>query len=367
MGVNESTELLKLAERLVHAFENEGEGQYGPLPEASRLLAERFPDFLFKFQELGEDGYIRVRGEFTTPMIRGALSGQGSIGGKPSLLKSEIALATVPEIRTGLLSENVSCIADIAAIRRYIAAHFPEGSNNPVDEILRQFNIQCVYFFPVRKHNLPSGVISVSSPRIMEPPETQVWRLASRMISLACLRRDDRCLVELQTRVLASLDVPFAAIDASMELLVAGKRLYSLLNESDPLKVRKTVLRSHETWVQRDGGTNLVPMILGRKIPVPVELHEEEIYDSRGVLLGFVLWYRIDRKGQRWNKVRLSDRELEVLRYIAEGISNREIATRIGRSIHTVQYHRSALRKKLRPQDSQLTFQQMAASILADF
>ena len=322
MCVNEPTELLKLAERLVQAFENEGDGPHGPLPEASRLLAERFPDFLFKFQELGEHGYIRVRGEFTTPMIQGALSGQGNIGGKSSLLKSEIALTAVPEIRTGFLS----C---------------PETQSS----IRGDFN-----FFP----------------RIMEPPETQIWRLASRMISLACLRRDDRCLANLQTRVLASLDVPFAVIDASMELLVAGKRLYSLLNETDSLKVRKTVLHSHDTWVQRDRGTNQVSMVLGRKISVPVELHEEEIFDSRGVLPGFVLWYRVEKGPRPTETPRLSDRELEILRYIAEGISNRDIATRIGRSIYTVQYHRSALRKKLRPQDARMSFQQMAASIISD-
>jgi hypothetical protein len=366
MCVNEPTELLKLAERLVQAFENQSDGPHGPLPEASRLLAERFPDFLFKFQELGEDGFIRVRGEFTTPMIRGALSGHGRIGGKPSLLKSEIAIATVPEIRTGLLSEDVSRITDIEAIRRYISAHFPEGPDNPVDEILGQFNIKCVYFFPVRKHNLPFGMISISSPRMMAPPEEQVWRLVSRMISLACLRRDDRCLADLQTRVLASLDVPFAIIDASMELLVAGKRLYSLLNETDRLKVRKTVLQSHDTWVQRDKGANAVSMVLGRKISIPVEFHEEEVFDSRGELLGFVLWYRVEKVPRRTETPRLSDRELEILRYIAEGTSNRDIAARIGRSIYTVQYHRSALRKKLRPQDSRMTFQQMAASILAD-
>jgi RNA polymerase sigma factor (sigma-70 family) len=44
---------------------------------------------------------------------------------------------------------------------------------------------------------------------------------------------------------------------------------------------------------------------------------------------------------------RLSPREREVLRYIAEGSSNKEIAGTLGISVRTVETHRDSLMKKL--------------------
>lgn len=45
---------------------------------------------------------------------------------------------------------------------------------------------------------------------------------------------------------------------------------------------------------------------------------------------------------------RLSDRELEVLQLIGKGMRKAEIAKRLGRSINTVETHRSGIKKKLR-------------------
>lgn len=44
---------------------------------------------------------------------------------------------------------------------------------------------------------------------------------------------------------------------------------------------------------------------------------------------------------------RLSDRELEVLRLIAEGLKTGEIALRLHRSVNTVEAHRASLKRKL--------------------
>ena len=45
---------------------------------------------------------------------------------------------------------------------------------------------------------------------------------------------------------------------------------------------------------------------------------------------------------------RLSDRELEVLQLIGKGMRKAEIAKRLGRSVNTVETHRSGIKKKLR-------------------
>ena len=44
---------------------------------------------------------------------------------------------------------------------------------------------------------------------------------------------------------------------------------------------------------------------------------------------------------------KLTDRELEVLELLAEGVGNREIAARLGVSEHTVKFHISSILGKL--------------------
>ena len=50
---------------------------------------------------------------------------------------------------------------------------------------------------------------------------------------------------------------------------------------------------------------------------------------------------------KRRNLTQLSPRQIEVLRLVAQGNSTREIATRLGLSVKTVETHRSAIAKRL--------------------
>lgn len=353
-------------ERLVAAFENENEGSAGPLPDAARILAERFPELLFKFQELGDDGVIRVRPEFTTPVIRGALAGTEIVDGRPSLLNSEITFDASPEMRTGILAEDPLEVVDPESIRRYVRAHFSEEFDSDfAEKVIRRFGIVAVYFFPVRKHGSPFGVITISSPRRLNGAEQRLWRLTARMIGLTCVRRTLRRLLELNTQVVALLSVPIAVLDEVGTVKVASRRLHSLLDETDPLKIRRDIARCHAAWTQRKTGAETVSVVLGRKMSIPVTIREEAIHNSDGVLLGYAVRFFAEKSDDESDALHLSERELEILRYVAEGYSNKEIATALERSIHTVQFHRSALRKKLRPQDSGLTFPQLAALIVA--
>ena len=51
--------------------------------------------------------------------------------------------------------------------------------------------------------------------------------------------------------------------------------------------------------------------------------------------------------GSEARKVRLTHRELQILKLIAKGLHNREIASRLRRSIKTVEKHRQSLHSKL--------------------
>jgi DNA-binding CsgD family transcriptional regulator len=353
-------------ERLIAAFENENEGVSGPLPDAARILAERFPELLFKFLELGGDGVIRVRPEFTTPVVRGVLAGTEIVAGQPSLMNSEITFDGSPEMRDAILSEEPTELFDPAIIRRYVESHFTHMNDAAFpDLVIQRFGITAVYLFPVRKHGAPFGVISISSPRRLISTERYVWRVVARMIGLTCIRRNLRRVLNMEMQVIASLEVPVALLDSGGDLLVASKRLHQLLDESDSLRLRQTVQRCHEAWKGRSEGTVSVPVVLGSRVSFPVEIREEDIYDPGGLPLGSILRIHPEEQATHASGLHLSERELEILRYVAEGYSIKETAAALDRSMHTIQYHRSALRRKLRPQDSSLTFQQLAASIVA--
>jgi DNA-binding NarL/FixJ family response regulator len=64
-------------------------------------------------------------------------------------------------------------------------------------------------------------------------------------------------------------------------------------------------------------------------------------------LAGHLVELALGRKGPEGGRVQLSSREREVLRMIAEGMSNKEIAVALGLSVRTVDSHRATLMDKL--------------------
>lgn len=347
---------MDFTEKLIAIFENENDGVSGPLPEAARVLAERFPDLLFKFQVLGDDGMIRVRTEFMTPIIRKRIA----------LIHSEIGFEANPDMRDAFISEEPIVLTNTDAILRYVTVHFRDSKDTEIPrKVVDLYNITTVYLIPVRIRSEPFGLISISSPRALTDGEQFLWRITARMIGFVFVRQDLHRKLKIHTQVVASLDVPVAVVDPAGYALIASKRLYSLLEETDPLKARRAINRSHESWQERPSGVSSVQYVLGRTVDILTEIREDDLFDTDGELLGHAIWYRPVQTAHTAGSFHLSDRELEILRFIAEGYTSKEIASTLNRSIHTVQYHRSALRKKLRPQDSGLTFRQLASSIIA--
>ncbi|MEX2445527.1 MAG: helix-turn-helix transcriptional regulator [Alkalispirochaeta sp.] len=366
--VEESAGILRRVEELLHVFENSHEGHSGPLPEAARLLSHHYPRKMFKLQEVGGDGYLRVRSEFTTPLLASEAIGTEMEHGLSALLESEVGFADCPELREGVLSDEPVRHADRSTITRFIAAHFCDPALAEIsDHILTLFEFSYLYLFPVRKAGLPLGVISLLSAEALSETDCYMWRVVSRMIGLSCSRRDVMRENAMKSRVVAELDTPVAVITVTEEVLVVSRRLQTILGETDALKVRRSVLRAHHRRQSAGERDAVVAITVGRDVAVPVRLYEKQIFDGAGVLLGYALWVVLDEPAGTIRPRELSDRELTVLRLIAGGCSTKEIAARLNRSVHTIQYHRSALRKKLRVHDSDLSFQQLASVVVSGF
>lgn len=189
--------------------------------------------------------------------------------------------------------------------------------------------------------------------------------MVARMIGLGRIRQGLRRDNTLLLNAIASTTEPIAVLDTDQRMLVASTGLRRLLPRGEQLNAEQLVLHAHEAWLARSAGQPTVRLVAGATENVPVVVSVEEKYDPFGNLLGSVLRFSVAGSFSSGGELRFSDRELDVLRQVAAGRSTKEIAGAIGRSVHTVQYHRSALRRKLHVDQSALTFQQLAAAVLS--
>lgn len=362
----ETPDTLQLIDELLRIFENSREGSAGPLPKAARVLRNHFPRQFFKLQELGGDGYLRVRPEFTTPLLATLVHDTEIEGSLSVLLESEVGFAGCPELREGVLSSEPVQHTERSTIARFLEAHFSDGAVEGMSHrILSIFEFSRLYLFPIRKAGLPFGVISLLTPQELAAADLSLWRIVSRMIGFSCARRDLVRQNTMKSHVLVEVDEPVAIITAAEEVLVVSRRLQDVLRETDSLRVRRSILRAHHYWRSIGKRDAAVAITVGGDVAVPMRIHEQQLFDTVGVLLGYALWIGPDESVEVTQSTAFSDRELTVLHLIAKGCSSKEIADRLHRSVHTVQYHRSALRKKLRVTDSTLSFQQIAALVVS--
>ena len=79
---------------------------------------------------------------------------------------------------------------------------------------------------------------------------------------------------------------------------------------------------------------------------MPCTTEVEPLTDGEGRELGAVVrFHPVESLEQR--SVRLTARQREVARLIAEGMSTKEVAVHLGLSVHTVNYHRAQIRDRL--------------------
>ncbi|HWX64070.1 helix-turn-helix transcriptional regulator [Bradyrhizobium sp.] len=97
-------------------------------------------------------------------------------------------------------------------------------------------------------------------------------------------------------------------------------------------------------------------------IVISIELDDPALADRLAALLGSVAGLRLAAGGEaaavklvapaprqdaETNSIELTPRELDVLALLAEGASNKDIARRLGISVHTAKFHVGSLLEKL--------------------
>lgn len=157
--------------------------------------------------------------------------------------------------------------------------------------------------------------------------------------------------------ILAREPVDLAIVDLSLEG-GSGLELLRLLRHRHPA-VRSLVLSMHDEQVYaeralRSGASGYIMKQEATKQIVPAlrQIRAGSLYLSERMRqLAMTQWIG-PQAGARAPAPaspldRLSDRELEVLRLIAEGLKTGEIAQRLHRSVNTVEAHRASLKRKL--------------------
>lgn len=163
--------------------------------------------------------------------------------------------------------------------------------------------------------------------------------------------------VEDALAVLTREPVELAVIDLSLENS-SGLELLRSLRHRYPA-IRSLVLSMHDEQVYaeralRAGASGYIMKQEATKQIVPAlrQIRTGSIYLSERMRqLAMTQWIG-PQAGARARAPasplgRLSDRELEVLRLIAEGLKTGEIAQRLHRSVNTIEAHRGSLKRKL--------------------
>ena len=159
-----------------------------------------------------------------------------------------------------------------------------------------------------------------------------------------------------QLRLKASLQgtqtAPQRALDAHADALLADLENESSLPDQS-LAATPTILlidNPSVAWaarVIRSGAKAILARDSGREeiVPAIMAAYSGHVLLDSAVALNIAGQVRAERTESRHES--LTPRELEVLSMLAEGLGNREIASRLGISDHTIKFHISSILDKL--------------------
>ena len=331
-----------------------------PQPDRARklrrltsIVVADFPRAMFKLQVTDRESMLRVVPEFITPRLQGFVDRYRSTLGPLDVRDTVLPRGTDSLIEAGILSHEEIRLTGEAEIERYYSAHLAHADREQLGRAIREdLRVREVLLVPVRPDDLPFGVISVSTSRSLRAAEVSYWRAVAAAVTAVYREANRQLLESLKTFAFATSGVPAVLVDGEGNPLDANRAAMAVLGYAD----RASTLRHLG---------NLRPCLPGRgELPaaeddpaafylddaaggeVPCTIVAEDLTDHEGNILGAVVrFYPVDSLEQR--SMRLTARQREVARLIADGMTTKEVALRLGLSVHTVNYHRGQIRDRL--------------------
>jgi pimeloyl-ACP methyl ester carboxylesterase/DNA-binding CsgD family transcriptional regulator len=242
-----------------------------------------------------------------------------------------------------------------------------------LDELLDHVGVQRCTMFGFSAGGTLAGAYAAERPERVQRLIAYGAHACGDVIADAEARRQMVALVEAHwgvgSRVLATVFFPdadaqtvdwFAHYQRASATPEMAARVLEAIYRSDVRESLRHVVAP--TLVLHRAGDQAVPFDAGREIatlvpgarfrPLAGAIHPPWRGDAGAVLMAvsdFIRLgdYPIEHRPSRAADAALSERELEVLRLVAEGMSNEEIAGRLALSPHTVHRHVANVRAKL--------------------
>jgi pimeloyl-ACP methyl ester carboxylesterase/DNA-binding CsgD family transcriptional regulator len=242
-----------------------------------------------------------------------------------------------------------------------------------LDELLDHVGVQRCTLFGFSAGGALSGAYAAARPERVQRLIAYGAHATGELLADADARREMVALVEAHwgvgSRVLAAVFLPdadsqtldwFAQYQRASATPDMAARVLEAIYRSDVRAGLRHVVAP--TLVLHRAGDQAVPFEAGREIatlvpgarfrPLAGSVHPPWRGDTAAVLTALSDFIRLGRypiepAGPQASDTALSERELEVLRLVAEGMSNEGIADRLALSPHTVHRHVANVRTKL--------------------
>ncbi|MFW6250376.1 MAG: response regulator transcription factor [Alkalispirochaetaceae bacterium] len=323
------------------------------LARLSSIVIGDFPKAMYKLQVVEDETEVRVVAEFATPRLQSFIDTYREELGPLDVRKAVIPFHEGSIIGESLYSFDETRLTERERIWEYYAAHFDRADAEALGRvILEDLGVKEVLLLPVRPEDRPFGLLSISSVKELSPEEGEYWRLVAT--SIAALYRSDsnrrrEGLLRLSFHNSAQASLLLDATGGVMDVNYALVQALDYADRESTLRgigdFRRLLAECRESgFVGGNKGELFLKNAYGHDLPFRVDCRE--LYEPGGAVIGAV--FRLQQAERSDSAPRLlSRRQREVGRRIAMGESSKEIALELGLSVHTVNYHRAQLRKRL--------------------
>lgn len=323
------------------------------LARLASIVVGDFPKAMFKLQVMAQESVVTVVPEFVTPRLQSLIDTYRDKLGPLDVRKAPIPFHAGTLIEESLFSFDEIRLTDSLRIKEYYTAHFDRADAEILGQvILEDLGVKEVLLLPVRPEERPFGVVSVSSTKELSIEAREYWRLITRSVE-ELYRRDAsrrwRGLLELSFH---SSPEPSLLIDPRGGVMDVNYALVQYLSYADRASALSGIGGFAHVLAdcrgpdapEKSRGHLFLPDAYGNETSFEVRCYE--LYEPGGASTGAVLRLR-DNAGRSETTPFFSRRQREIGRLIADGLTTKEIAAELRLSVHTVNYHRAQLRKRL--------------------